>query len=68
MMRTSLVALVAARYYVAPSPATVPAASPAAMQYVAPASYGFEQALPSAPVAVPLAEASVFRSAGFQSV
>jgi len=58
MMRASLVALVAARYYVAPSPATVPAASPAAMQYMAPVSYGFEQALPSAPVAVAMPPAS----------
>lgn len=58
-MRTSLFALVAARFFQAPSPASVPVTSPAvsdAVTYMAPMSYGFEQAsFPSAPVVVPVA-------------
>jgi len=68
MMRTSLIALVAARYYQAPSPATVPVAAPAAnaMPYGAPVSYDVGQAyaFPSAPVAVPVAMPSASSSKG----
>jgi hypothetical protein len=68
MMRTSLVALVAARYYQAPAPATVHVGAPAAsaMPYMAPVSYGFEQtsAFPSAPIAVPVAMPSTSSSKG----
>jgi hypothetical protein len=60
MMRTFLFALVGARFFQAPPPATVPVNAPAAsnaVPYMAPVSYGFEQAsaFPSAPVAAPVA-------------
>jgi len=59
----------AARYFQAPSPATAPVGAPAAvdMSYMAPVSYGFEQAstFPSAPVAVPVAMPSASSSKGF---
>jgi hypothetical protein len=57
MMRTFLVAVVAARFYQAPSPAVNAPAVSSAVPYMVPVSYGFEQAsaFPSAPVAVPVA-------------